>query len=239
MTLTNTNVLITGAGRGLGAALARVLAARGARLVLVARSEEVELVAQELRSAGAVVHAIRADIAEKNSIYPLVGTAAALIGPIDVLINNAGSLGVESLSLLQDTDCEALERALAVNVVGAFRLTKALVASMALRGRGVVVHVSTDAAVNAYPEWGVYGVSKAAVDHLSRSWAVELGAHGVRVFAVDPGEMDTVMHAQAVPSADRSELARPEDVAQKVVRLIESEALAPNGSRVIAAEVSL
>ncbi len=239
MKLTNTNVLITGAGRGLGAALARNLAKRGARLVLVARSVEVEALATELRAAGAKVHAIRADIADKNSIYPLAGTAAALIGPIDILINNAGSLGVSSLSLLQDTECEAVEQALAVNVLGAFRLTKALAASMVLRGRGLIVHLSSDAAVNPYPEWGAYGVSKAAVDQLSRSWAVELAPHGVRVITVDPGEMDTVMHAQAVPSADRATLGDPGVVAETMIRLIEDERLAPSGSRVIAQEVSL
>ncbi len=237
MKVENANIMITGAGRGLGAALAKALARQGARLVLVARGEQVDALASELRQSGTIAHAIRADIADKHSIYPLAASAAALIGPIDVLIHNAGSLGVQALSLLQDTDCEALEEALAVNVLGAFRLTKALAASMALRKSGVIVHLSTDAAVTAYPEWGAYGVSKAALDHLSRSWAVELESFGVRVFSVDPGEMDTVLHQQAVPDADRAQLLQPAFVAEKIVRMIVDPALAPNGARLCASEV--
>ena len=99
------------------------------------------------------------------------------------------------LRLLLDTECEDLERALAVNLVGPFRLTKALAGPMVLRGRGLVVHVSSDAAVEAYPRWGAYGVSKAALDHLGRIWAAELAGTGVRVLTVDPGEMDTA-HAR-------------------------------------------
>ena len=103
------------------------------------------------------------------------------------------------------------------NLVGPFRLTKVLGGSMAMRGRGVVVHVSSDAAVSAYPRWGAYGVSKAAQDHLNRTLAAEMGEAGVRFLAIDPGEMDTQMHADAMPDADRSTLARPGDVAAKIV----------------------
>jgi NAD(P)-dependent dehydrogenase (short-subunit alcohol dehydrogenase family) len=100
---------------------------------------------------------------------------------------------------------------------------------MAVRGRGLVLHVTTDAAVTAYPGWGAYGVSKAALDHLARSFAVE--TDGVRFLGVDPGEMDTKMHADALPDADRSALGRPDEVADRIVALIERAEEIPSGSR--------
>jgi NAD(P)-dependent dehydrogenase (short-subunit alcohol dehydrogenase family) len=135
--------------------------------------------------------------------------------------------------LLADTDCEDLELALSVNVVGAFRLTKALLGSMLLRKHGVVVNITSDASVQAYATWGAYGASKAALDQLTRIWAAELPEDtGVRVFAVDPGEMDTRMHAAAVPDADRSTLATPDEVAQHIVEMIDSAQPAAHGTRV-------
>jgi NAD(P)-dependent dehydrogenase (short-subunit alcohol dehydrogenase family) len=95
---------------------------------------------------------------------------------------------------------------------------------MALRGSGVVVHVSSDAAVEPYPRWGAYGISKAAQDHLARILGAELADTGVRVLAVDPGEMDTAMHAAAIPEADRATLQRPADVAKRIAALIEGDA---------------
>ena len=156
------------------------------------------------------------------------------MGPLDLLINNASTLGPQPLRLLLDTDCEDLSRALAVNLVGPFRLTKAVAGSMVLRGAGTIVNVSSDAAVEAYPRWGAYGASKAALDHLGRIWAAELEGTGVRVLTVDPGEMDTRMHADAMPDADRTLLADPARVAARIVALLASGAPA-SGARVAAA----
>ena len=103
---------------------------------------------------------------------------------------------------------------------------------MALRERGTIVHLSSDASVNAYPHWGAYSVSKAALDQLSRLWAAELVERGVRSFSVDPGEMDTQMHSVAMPDADPKTLARPEVVAVRIAALIRSAATA-NGSRIV------
>jgi NAD(P)-dependent dehydrogenase (short-subunit alcohol dehydrogenase family) len=98
-----------------------------------------------------------------------------------------------------------------------------------------VVNLSSDAAVEPYPTWGAYGASKAALDQLSRVWAAELAEHGVRVLAIDPGEMDTRMHAEAIPDADRSSLADPADVAARIVAVIAAEdRLAPTGTRLVA-----
>lgn len=230
----NKAVLITGGSRGLGLALGKALAGRGARVVLVARAPEILAAAvAEIRNSGGVAHGITADIADKNAIYSISGEAAALVGPIDILINNASTLGPTPMPLLLDTECEDLERVLAVNLVGPFRLTKVVAGSMALRGHGVVVNVSSDAAVEAYQTWGSYGASKAALDHMTRTWAAELADTGVRFLSVDPGEMDTQMHADAMPDADPASLARPEDVAAAIANLIAARGPA-NGERVLA-----
>jgi NAD(P)-dependent dehydrogenase (short-subunit alcohol dehydrogenase family) len=135
---------------------------------------------------------------------------------------------------LLDTECEDLATVLETNLIGPFRLTKVLAGAMAIRGAGVIVHVSSDAAIEPYPRWGAYGVSKAAQDHLSKILAAELDGTGVRVLAVDPGEMDTVMHAAAVPEADRATLQAPASVATRIVQMIEDDARAPSGARLVA-----
>jgi len=232
MTFETKTALVTGASRGLGRALAVDLAARGATVVLVARNAvALAATAEEIWASGGKAHALAADVGEKAAIYPLAGAAAALAGPIDVVVHNASALGPTPLRPLLDSDCEDLERVLSVNVVGPFRLTKALAGSMALRKRGVVVHVSSDAGVQAYANWGLYSVSKAALDHLARLWAAELGEFGLRVFSVDPGEMDTQMHADAVPDADPKTLLDPALVAARIADMIENAERIPGGAR--------
>jgi len=234
MELQGKGVLITGASQGLGAALAGSLARAGARIVLVARgSEALEKTAARIRAAGGEAHALPADVADKRAVHGIAGAAAALVGPIELLVHNASTLGPVPLPLLLDTECEDLEAVLQTNLVGPFRLTKIVAGAMALRGSGLIVHVSSDAAVAAYPRWGAYGVSKAALDHLNRIWAAELQQAGVRFLSVDPGEMDTAMHAQAMPEADRSQLARPEAVAVRIARMIAGSDRIESGSRLV------
>jgi NAD(P)-dependent dehydrogenase (short-subunit alcohol dehydrogenase family) len=232
MDIQNTAALVTGASRGLGRALAEALAAGGARVAAVARHEGplAEVVAG-IRARGGVAHAIAADVADKDAIHRVAGLATALVGPIELAIHNASTLGPTPLRLLLDTDCEDLAAVLETNLIGPFRLTKIVAGQMALRGRGTIVHVSSDAAVSAYPRWGAYGVSKAAQDHLARILAAELDGTGVRVLAVDPGEMDTEMHAAAIPDADRATLARPDAIAARIVAMIRDAARAPSGAR--------
>lgn len=238
MRLLGSAALITGGSRGLGAALGRELARRGARVVLVARGrEDVGAVAAEIRARGGEAHALAADVGSRDQIYPLAGAAAAHVGPIDVLIHDASTLGPLPLRPLAETECEDLQGVLDVNVIGPFRLTKAMVGSMALRGRGLIVGISSDAAVVGYPGWGAYGVAKAALDHLMKTWAAELRDSGVRFLSIDPGEMDTAMHAAAMPEADRTGLADPADVAARIADLIETAGAIPSGSRLELAHV--
>src|SRR2546425_3179746 len=135
---TGKSVLITGGSRGLGKALALSLAAQGARVVLVARHRaELDETVSEIRSQGGTAFGVVADVGDKESVYPVVGQAAALAGPGDILINNASTLGPVPLRLIPDTDCEDFERALQVNTIGPFRLIKAGGGSMHLRQKGV------------------------------------------------------------------------------------------------------
>nr|WP_192355353.1 SDR family oxidoreductase [Mesorhizobium mediterraneum] len=210
-------VAVTGGTSGLGLALVRQLAEQGASVAFVARTTaNVERIADE---TGA--HGIVGDIGNKEDIYPIALQVTASLGGLDVLINNASSLGPVPLALLADTECEELEKALAVNLVGAFRLTKALfgaLAASAREGRGaLVINISSDAAVNAYPGWGAYGTSKAALAHLTAIWDGEAKADGIRLLALDPGDMDTPLHALAVPDADPATLKRPEVAAAEIV----------------------
>jgi len=229
------SALVTGASRGLGRALALALGSRGVRLVLVARGRvELDAVVAEVRGHGGEAHAIVADIGDKQAIHAIAGEAAALVGPIDLLIHNASMLGPTPLRRLLDSECEDLEQVLAVNLVGPFRLSKLIASHMALRGAGVVVHISSDAAVEPYPRWGAYSVAKAGLDHLSRIWAAELAGTGVRVFSVDPGEMNTAMHAAALPEADPASLADPAEVARRITDMIDDPARAASGSRMSA-----
>lgn len=237
MELRGTAALVTGASRGLGRETARALARRGARVVLVARGqEELGKVVRELKEElpHAEVHALAFDVGDKIATHRIAGAAAALVGPIDVLVHAASTLGPLPMPLLLDTACEDLAKVLEVNLVGPFRLTKALLGSMSVRKRGVVVFVSSDAAVSAYPQWAAYGVSKAALDQLARSFAAEVPS--VRSFAFDPGEMDTKMHADAMPDADRSTLQKPSVVAERLVALLERSEKVPNGARIIASD---
>jgi NAD(P)-dependent dehydrogenase (short-subunit alcohol dehydrogenase family) len=228
-------VLITGASQGLGAALAEALAAKGAALALVARTQgPLDQLVERLRARGGRAYGIVADVADKEATHRIWGQAAALLGGVDVLIHNASTLGPVPLRPLLDTACEDLGAVLETNVVGPFRLTKAVVAPMVLRGSGLVLFISSDAAVEAYPGWGSYGTSKAAADHLARVLAAEVTSAGVRVVSVDPGEMRTKMHRDALPEADEASLSSPTDVARSVLALMEDATGAPSGSRVSA-----
>jgi NAD(P)-dependent dehydrogenase (short-subunit alcohol dehydrogenase family) len=214
-------VAITGGTSGLGLALVRRLLDYGAQVAFVARGRDgVERVRRELPRA----HGIVGDVSRKEDIHPIAIQMLSALGGLDVLVNNASSLGPVPLAPLADTECEDLELALATNVVGPFRLTKTLLGALAASARDgrapLVVNISSDAAINAYPGWGAYGASKAALHHLSRIWNEELTAEGIRVISIDPGDMDTPLHALAVPDADRSQLKSPDTAAGELVALI-------------------
>ncbi|MBO0685156.1 MAG: SDR family oxidoreductase [Candidatus Dormibacteraeota bacterium] len=221
-------VLITGASRGLGRELALALAGRGARLALCARGRrDLEATAAEARRDGADVLTIRADVSSESDRERLVSLTMDRFGRIDVLVNNASSLGPTPLPLLADTEPAALAEVVATNLEAPFRLTQEVLGPMLLRGSGLVLNISSDAAASGYPGWGAYSAAKAGLDALTRVWAAELEGTGVRVISVDPGDMDTDMHRAAVPDADPAELRSPTDVAAALLGLIEEPPATP------------
>lgn len=214
-------VLVTGGTSGLGLALVRQLHAGGARVAFVARTEErVRAVREELAGTIGIV----GDVASKQDIHRIVLQALGVLGGLDALVNNASALGPTPLRMLADTECEDLEHVMATNVLGPFRLTKACLGALAAAARegrgGVVVNVSSDAGVNAYARWGAYGASKAALAHLTRIWNEELAPLEIKMIALDPGDMDTPMHAAAIPDADRARLRRPDTSARELIATI-------------------
>jgi NAD(P)-dependent dehydrogenase (short-subunit alcohol dehydrogenase family) len=221
-------VAITGATSGLGLALVEAFASRGDSVAFVARdAARVRRVAAAIEGS----HGIVGDVAKKDDAHAIALQVGGALGGLDVLVHNASSLGPVPLALLADTECEDFEVALATNLLGPFRLTKALLGLLASSAReagpsgprALVVNVTSDAAVTPYPGWGAYGASKAALLHLSRIWHQELAPHGVGVIAIDPGDMDTPLHAAALPDADPATLKRPRDAARELIARIDSE----------------
>ena len=221
MELNGKVALITGASRGLGLEIARAYAARGAKLVLAARGNEaLEAAAAELRASTEVV-AAPVDVSE-DAEY-VVRAATEAFGRVDILINSASELGPSPMPALADYDWRDLERVLRVNVLAPLHLAQLILPGMLERGGGVIINVSSDAGVEAYPGWGGYGASKAALEHLSRTLGAELEGTGVRVYCVDPGDMNTEMHRLAEPGVDLSGLPGPEVPAPAFVCLVERE----------------
>jgi NAD(P)-dependent dehydrogenase (short-subunit alcohol dehydrogenase family) len=205
-TIKDMRFLVTGGTSGLGKALIEELDKLGAKAATFARTGES---VRRLQNALPRTAVFQADVGDKKDTHRIAATAIQALGHVDVLINNASYLGPSPLRLLMDTDCEEFETVLMTNLLGPFRLAKAILPSMLTGSGGLVVNISSDAAVNAYARWGAYSVSKAALDHLTRIFNAELREHGVHSVAVDPGDMNTPMHFQAIPDADPAHLKDP------------------------------
>lgn len=214
--------LITGASRGFGLALARALAARGWQLVVDGRDEESLNAAAAQLGRGAV--AIPGDVADAAHRRLLMEAVDGL-GGLDLLVNNASSLGPSPLPGLDRYPLEAFEEVLRVNVVAPLALIQALLPNL-MTASGAIVNVTSDAAVEAYEGWGGYGSSKAALDQVSAVLGAE--QKEVRVYAFDPGDMNTEMHQAAFPGEDISDRPSAESVVPALLTLLDQ---APSSGR--------
>jgi NAD(P)-dependent dehydrogenase (short-subunit alcohol dehydrogenase family) len=229
--------LITGASRGLGRAMSLAFAREGADLVLCARGEtELRRVADEARELGASVLMVIADTGVTRDVERLVVLGLERYDRIDVLVNNASELGPTPLPYLIDYPPHLFNDVVKVNLMGPFRLIWALLGGMLQRDDGVIINVSSDVAIHGYPGWGAYSVSKAALDGLTRTWAAELEGTGVKIFAIDPGDMNTAMHRAALPDDDPAELGDPAEVAEVFVELA-AGSIDPGAGRLEAPEL--
>ncbi|HYX96870.1 MAG TPA: SDR family oxidoreductase [Geodermatophilus sp.] len=226
--MTPPTALVTGASRGLGAALAEALSRRGWRLVVDGRVPGRLAATVAALPRPDLVTAVPGDVADPAHRAAL---AAAVGDRLDLLVNNASELGPTPLPRLADLPPAALERVLAVNTVAPLALVQAVLPALERAG-GVVLDVSSDAAVEAYEGWGGYGASKAALDQLTAVLAVEHPA--LRVYAVDPGDMATDMHRAADP--DATGLPEPAAVVPALLRLVDGDL--PSG-RYRAADVAV
>lgn len=213
-------VALTGGTSGLGLALLRALRERGAQVAFIARDAE--------RVAGvAAAHpgsrGIAGDVSDKQQTHGLALQLASAFGGIDLLIHNAGALGPVATPLA-DTECEDLGAVLDTNLMGPFRLTKALLGSLSAAARegrpARVLFIGSECATEPYARWGAYSASKAAARMLARIWDQELEAAGIRVLEHDPGNMDTPMHARALPDTDPATLKRPSQSAEEILALL-------------------
>jgi NAD(P)-dependent dehydrogenase (short-subunit alcohol dehydrogenase family) len=215
--------LITGASRGLGLALARSLAERGWQLVIDGRDAfALEAAAQELSLAGAVT-AVPGDVADPAHRQALLA-AVSDRGRLDLLVNNASLLGPSPQPELADYPLDVLRRVFDVNAVAPLALIQqALPLLRAHEGR--IINVTSDAAIEAYPGWGGYGSSKAALEHMTRVLIEE--CPGMRIFLADPGDLRTQMHQEAFPGEDISDRPLPEVAVPGLLALIHEDF--PNG----------
>ena len=226
------SALVTGASRGFGAALAAALVDDGWEVIVDARDGATLRAAVARLGRPEAVTALPGDVADPVHRQELA-TAVAARGRLDVLVNNASTLGPTPLPGLADAPVEELLEVLAVNTAAPLALVQ-LVLPALRAASGTVVNVSSDAAVAAYPGWGVYGASKAALDHVSAILAEEHPE--LRVYAFDPGDMRTRMHQDAFPGEDISDRPEPGTVVPHLVQLLLDR---PRSGRYRAADLAL
>ena len=201
--------IITGASKGLGKILARWLANQNYNLIITARHlEPLTTVASDLEKTGVTVHALVGDV--QDSVHQqALAKIAKQYGQVDLLFNNASTLGTLPMQTLKNYDLEALTDVFRINVIAPVALVQHLTPYLS-QAQGLVINLSSDAAIGGYAGWGGYGASKSALDLVSKTLASELSAEHIAVISVDPGNMRTDMHQDAFPNENISDRPLPE-----------------------------
>lgn len=228
-TIHTKTALITGASDGLGRALARGLAGRGWHVIITARgASRLHTLRDEIGADRAT--AMPGDVTDPAHRAKLAQTIAAL-GPLDLVVNNASSLGPSPMPTLNDYPLDELSQVFETNLIAPLGILQIALPHLRLSG-GVVINISSDSAVSSYEGWGGYGSSKAALDHLTATFAAENPS--VAAYSFDPGDMRTVMHQAAFPDDDISDRPEPESVVPSLLALIDRR---PPSGRYIGAEL--
>lgn len=232
--------LITGASQGLGRQLAITFASQGvAGIAIAARGVEgLNEVRERIHTVApkTEVLVISADLTKQEDIERLVATTLNQFnGRLDVLVNNASSIGSSPMPYLLDYPLADFRSVIDTNLIAPFLLIKKALPAMIEHG-GSIINVTSDAGINGYPGWGAYGISKFGIEGMSQTWAAELKDSGVRINWVDPGDMNTAMHRAAEPDADPNQWADPADVTEVFVYLASDESQNVQGQRFQAQE---
>lgn len=192
----NQVALVTGGGRGIGASTARLLARQGAAVAVAARTrEEISAVAEEVRASGGTALAVSLDVSDEASVTAVFDRVRSELGPVSILVNNAGTPGVPLP--VAATEPDRWRHAFEVNVTGAFLCARAALPLMVARNRGRIINVSSAAARHPVAGMAAYSASKAALDQLTRVLALEGAPHGIAAFGVYPGVVDTRMQEES------------------------------------------
>ncbi len=193
--------IITGGGRGLGQAFAIALADAGVHVVVISRSEnELRDTVKKIEQKGGAATFITADVTNPEATQQVISTVEQQVGPIDLLINNAGSL--RALGIISDIDAEEWWREIEINLRGPFLYTKAVLPKMIERSQGRIINVASNAGLFSVPKGSAYCVSKAALIRLTESTAIETESYGIKVFAIHPGTVRTPMNDYLHQSAE-------------------------------------
>ena len=227
-------IVITGGANGLGKALTLAFAKKGYNVSICGRTElALEQVQKEAIELGGNVLAVQADVSIEREVDTFISLTEQKFGHIDVLINNAAILGPSPMPLLLDYDSEDFLNVLKVNVLNPFLVTKRVLPGMIQRNVGSIINLTSEAGGTGYAGWGAYGISKFAVEGLTETWADEVSTTAIRVNMVDPGSMDTHMHALAVPDRDY-DLPKPEEIVDVFLFLASDESKHLTGKRFVA-----
>lgn len=226
--------LITGASRGIGAAVAKAYAAQGAQVVAVARTQGgLEELDDSIRAAGGLPPVlIPCDLSKFENIDALGAALFQRFGKLDVLVANAAQLGV--LGPLAQSDAKKFDQTLQLNLMANYRLIRACDPLLRASAAGRAIFVSSGVTQEVCPHWGAYAISKVALEHMVQLYAQENTSKALKVYLLDPGAVRTRMRADAFPGEKPESLPAPEVVAQKFIELAEADCPAPTGARIAA-----
>ncbi len=210
--------IITGAGRGIGRAVARRLSAAGASVVIAARSvEQLDETQRLIENAGGRVLAVRADVSQESDVDRLIAETGAAFGGVDILVNNAGAAPAATI---EEMELRTFDQLVAANIRSVFLCSRAVWPTMAEKGEGVIVNIASIAAYDPLPGLTAYGASKAFVVAFTKFLAPEGAPKGIRIYGIAPGAVETEMLRSVAPDFPVAEALSPDDIAAMLETLL-------------------